>query len=184
MAGCISAWAMDFKIGGQMKRIILIGLGVVLGLFFISCTIDAAEKIGYVSLERLFDDYHKTKEYDKILEGKQKSYEADRQKKVEEVKKLQDKFSVLSKQEKEAKKGLLEEKIKALQDFDKEKTANLRKERDEKMREILKDIEKAISAFAKKEGYSLIFNDRVLVYQEKALDVTDKVFKILQKQGK
>ncbi len=48
------------------------------------------------------------------------------------------------------------------------------------MREILKDIEKAVSEYAKGNGHTLVFNDRVLVYQDKALDITEGSLSILQ----
>jgi Skp family chaperone for outer membrane proteins len=44
----------------------------------------------------------------------------------------------------------------------------------------LKDIENAVSSYSKSNGYTLVFNDRVLVYQEKSLDITEGVLKILQ----
>lgn len=157
---------------------------IVVGFIFISLFSSQyafAQKLGYVDLGRLFDEYNKTKDYDKVLEEKQKAYESEREKKVNEVKQLQDKIDMLSEKDKEAKKKELEDKIKALQDFDRDKTQDLRRERDEKMKEILKDIERAISEYAKKENYTLVFNDRVLVYQDKSLDLTDKVLEILQK---
>jgi Skp family chaperone for outer membrane proteins len=141
-----------------------------------------AEKLGYVDLGKLFDEYNKTRDYDKILETKQAAYESERQSKVNEVKQLQEKIDLLSDKEKETKKKELEDKIKALQDFDRERQQDLRRERDEKMKEILKDIETAISEYAKSQNYSLVFNDRVLVYQDKSLDITDKVLEILQKK--
>lgn len=150
-------------------------------LIFLSNWGLAAEKLGYVDLSRLFDEYNKTKEYDKILEEKQKAYESEREKKVNDIKQMQDKLNLLSDKEKEAKKQDLDQKIKNLQDFDLKNTQDLRRERDEKMKEILKDIEAAISEYARKEGYTLVFNDRVLVYQDKSLDITDKVLEILQK---
>jgi len=153
----------------------------VMGMFILGSSLVYAEKLGYVDLGRLFDEYNKTKDYDKDLEAKQKSYEAERENKVNEIKQLQDKLDLLADKEKEAQKKELDYKIKSLQDFDRDKTQDLRKQRDERMKEILKDIESAISQYAKKEGYTLVFNDRVLVYQDKSLDITDKVLEVLQK---
>ena len=162
-----------------MKKSFAVMIGVV---FLAICATGAfaADKLAYVDLSRLFDEYEKTKAYDKILEGKQMTYEKDREKNVDEVKKMQDKMSLLSDKEKEAKKGDLENKIKELQEFDRVQQTDLRKERDEKMKEILKDIENAVSAYSKANGYTMVFNDRVLVYQEKTMDITDGVIKILQ----
>jgi len=144
----------------------------------------AAEKIGYVDLSRIFGEYNKTKDYDKVLGDKETGYGSERDKKVDEVKKLQERLNLLSDKEKEKKKTELETKVKDLQEFDKQKTTDLRKEQDDKMKEILKDIEGAVKTYAEKEGYTMVFNDRVLIYQSKSLDITDKVVEILNKSYK
>jgi len=142
----------------------------------------AAEKFAYVDLSRTFSEYIKTKEYDKALSDKENVYSAEREKKVNEIKQFQDKMNLLSDKEKEAKKADLDSKVKTFQDYDRQKQTDLRKEQDEKMKEILKDIEDAVKQYSEKEGYTLVFNDRVLVYQNKSLDITDKIVNILNKK--
>ena len=88
---------------------------------------------------------------------------------------------MLSEKEKEAKTKDLQEKFKSLQEFDRQQQTDLRKEQDEKMREILKDIEEAVRKHAEKEAYTLVFNDRVLVYQTKSMDISDKIIAALNK---
>ncbi len=162
-----------------MKKIVVSIVAVgFLAMFAGAC--HAADKLGYVDLGRLFDEYNKTKAYDKVLEDKQKVYETEKDKKVNDLKTLQSKIEILSEKEKDAKKPELENKVKALQEYMRVQETDLRKDRDEKMKEILKDIEKAVGEYAKKEGYTLIFNDRVLVYQDKTMEITDPVLKILQ----
>ena len=51
------------------------------------------------------------------------------------------------------------------------------------MKEILTDIEASVKKYAEKEGYTMVFNDRVLIYQNKSLDITDEVIKILTAKG-
>ena len=142
----------------------------------------AAEKFAYVDLSRTFSEYIKTKEYDKALSDKENVYSAEREKKVNEIKQFQDKMNLLSDKEKEAKKADMDSKVKTFQDYDRQKQTDLRKEQDEKMKEILKDIEDAVKQYSEKEGYTLVFNDRVLVYQNKSLDITDKIVNILNKK--
>jgi Skp family chaperone for outer membrane proteins len=166
------------------KKMAVAVCAAFLGATVIAGAAQAAEKLGYVDLSRIFAEYGKTKDYDKVLSDKEAAYTADRDKKVNEVKALQDKLSLLSDKEKEAKKGEMETKVKALQEYDRLKQADLRKEQDEKMREILKDIEDAVKQFSAKEGYTMIFNDRVLVYQAPNLNVTDGVMVILNKGAK
>jgi len=167
-----------------MKKLAVVFLGVFFCLTFLIGIAKAADKFAYVDLSRLFSEYSKTKDYDKVLADKENAFNADREKKVNEVKQLQDKMNLLSDKEKEAKKSDMEAKVKSLQDYDRQKTTDLRKEQDEKMKEILKDIEDAVKAYATKEGYTMVFNNRVLVYENKSLDITDQIIGILNKGGK
>jgi Skp family chaperone for outer membrane proteins len=166
----------------KMKR----ATGIFLGIIFISGILlgisRAAEyKFAYVDLSRTFSEYNKTKDYDKILSDKETSYNTERDKKVNEIKQFQDKMNLLSDKEKEGKKPEMETRLKTLQEYDRQRQTDLRKEQDEKMKEILKDIEEAVKGYSGKQGYTLVFNDRVLVYQDKTLDITDKIVDILNK---
>jgi len=163
----------------RFKAVVL--LGVVLSMAVLLGVAEAAEKMAYVDLSRIFAEYNKTKDYDKVLGDKETVYGNERGKKVDEVKKFQEKMNLLSDAEKEKRKAELETKVRDLQDFDKQKTTDLRKEQDDKMQEILKDIEAAVKGYAEKEGYTMVFNDRVLIYQSKSLDITSKIIDILNK---
>lgn len=63
-----------------------------------------------------------------------------------------------------------------------QKEEELRKEQEEKMKEILKDIQDAVKSHAEKSGITMVFNDRVLVYQTKSMDITGNVIEILNKK--
>jgi outer membrane protein len=167
-----------------MRNKILI-LGVIfLILSFLVGSVNAAEKFGYVDLSRIFSEYNKTKDYDKALSNKEGVAAGELDKKATEIKQLEEKMNLLSDKEKEVKKSEMETKIKAFQTLKQQKEMDLRKEQGEKMKEILKDIEETVKQYAEKEGYTLIFNDRVLVYQLKSLDVTDKILDSLNKSYK
>ncbi len=167
-----------------MKRSGVFFWTLILGLTLLVGVANAAEKLAYVDLTKIFSEYSKTKDYDKFLGDKQTVYETERNKLVGEIKGFQDKFNLLNDKEKEAKKGEMENKIKNLQEFDRQKQGDLRKEQDEKMEELLKDINDAVKVVAEKEGYTMVFNDRVLVYQDKTLDVTSKVIEAVNKGSK
>lgn len=155
---------------------------VLLGVFFslvLAGSAHAADKFGYVDLSRAFSEYNKTKGYDKNLSDKEKAYTTDRDKKVADLKSFQDKLNLLNDKEREAKGAELQNKVKAFQDYDRQKQADLRKEQEEKMKELLKDIEGAVKEYSEKEGYTIVLNDRVLVYQTKSMDITDQVITIL-----
>jgi len=164
-----------------MKRLAAVILGFIFVLSFFVGVSFAADKFAYVDLSRIFSEYGKTKDYDKALTDKEGVYSSDREKKVNEIKQFQEKMNILSDKEKEAKKADLESRVKTLQDYDRQKQTDLRKEQDEKMKEILKDIEETVKVYAEKEGFTMVFNDRVLVYQNKSLDITDKIIDMLNK---
>jgi outer membrane protein len=140
-----------------------------------------AGKIGYVDLSRLFDEYHKTKEYDKMLEAKHSELEKIGKEKVEKIKESEGKLALLKQDQKKA----LEDEIDTMkgdaQEFVRQEQSNITKERNEKIREILLEIEKIVSDFAEKEGYSVILNDRVLIYGDPAKNLTEQILTILNK---
>lgn len=139
----------------------------------------AKDKLGYVDLSRLFDEYYKTQNYDSTLEGQHKNFEEERNSKIESIREAQGKLGLLN----EEKKAELEEQIEKMKaellEFDRQKKADLTKERNEKIREILLEIENEVSSYAEKEGFSMILNDRVLVYGNPVIDLTEKVLQKL-----
>lgn len=157
----------------------MIGMLVVASALMSAPAFAAGEKIGYVDLARIFDEYQKTKDFDKTLEGKGQAKQAERDKMVNEVKKLRDEAELLSAKAKDDKQVLIDEKIKALQEFDRGTRDDLRKQRDAMVRDILKEIETVIQDFGKAQGYSFIFNDRVLVFKSEGSDLTAQVIKTL-----
>ena len=167
-----------------MKKAAVILLGVLCSSVLLVAGAQAADKFGYVDLSRSFSEYNKTKGYDKTLSDKEKSYTDERDKKVADLKAFQDKLNLLNDKEREAKGAELQSKVKSFQDYDKQKQTDLRKEQEERMKEILKDIEEAVKKYAEKEGYTMVFNDRVLVYQNKTMDITSQVIAILNSPGK
>ncbi len=160
------------------KTAVVLG-GMLIGLTLLLGAAQAADKFAYIDLSRTFSEYNKTKGYDKTLSDKEKVYTDERDRKVAELKAFQDKLALLNDKEREAKGAELQAKVKEFQDYDRAKQGDLRKEQDEKMKEILKDIEEAVKKFSEKEGYTLVFNDRVLVYQTKSMDITNQVVAIL-----
>ena len=52
------------------------------------------------------------------------------------------------------------------------------------VKDILQDIDKVISEYGKGEGYSIILNDRTLLYGENQLNLTEQIIKILNDRYK
>lgn len=166
-----------------MNRTTMVAALIACGILA-TASAQAADKFASVDMLRVFSEYSKTKDYDKTLSDKQAAYEGERDKKVSEIQQAQEKMNLLSDKEKEAKKGDLEKKIKDLQAYDRQQQTDLRKEQDDKTKELIKDITDTINKYAEKEGYTLIFNDRALVYQSKGYDITDKIIELVNAGSK
>ncbi|HBG61416.1 MAG TPA: hypothetical protein DDX37_06270 [Candidatus Omnitrophica bacterium] len=136
-------------------------------------------KMGYVDISRLFDSYYKTKEYDEILNGKHTAFQEEVKGKVEEIKEKESKLVLLADDKKADLETEIETMRTSLLEFDRQKKTDLTKERNEKIQELLLEIEHIISNYAEKENYSVILNDRVLIYGNPALDLTAEILKIL-----
>ena len=163
-----------------MRLIKLLVLLLVAGMLVVPQGFAADKsKFGFVDLSRLFDEYYKTQEYDKVLEGETKGFEEERNTRIEKIREAQGKLGLL----KEDKKAELEEEIEQMKadllEYDRQQKADLTKERNEKIREILLEIENVVSDHADKEGYALIFNDRVLIYGNESIDLTENILTIL-----
>ncbi len=137
------------------------------------------EKIAYMDLGKVFDEYNKTKDLDKQLAGKGDAKQAERDKMVTEIKKLKDELDLMSDKGKEAKQAAIDDKIKKLQEFDRGTRDDLRKERDDMARVILKEIKDVIDDMGKKEGYSLILDSRAVLYGTDSDNLTEEVLKTL-----
>jgi Skp family chaperone for outer membrane proteins len=49
------------------------------------------------------------------------------------------------------------------------------------VKDIVTEIDKVVQDYGKQNGYTVIMNDRVLVYGEETLDVTQDIIDILNK---
>ncbi|MBN1872256.1 MAG: OmpH family outer membrane protein [Candidatus Omnitrophica bacterium] len=161
----------------------LIALVFVLTLIPVFVKPASAEdfKIGYINLGKTFDEYKKTQTYEKKLGSKGDNKEKEREKLVQDIRGLKEEMVLLSEKGKEEKQTLVDEKIKTLQDFDRDTRDELRQERDDMIREILEEINKIIQDYGKKNGYTVILNDRVVIYGNEAIDITQDIIDILNK---
>ncbi len=141
-------------------------------------------KFAYVNLSKLFDEYEKTKMYDKSLEADNNKFQEERNKKIEAIRELQGKAGALKADAKAKLDQDIEKAKNDLLEFDRQKRTDLTKARDEKVREILMEIEKTVSEYAKKEGIAFVFNDRVLIYGADTMNITDSIMKNLNEAYK
>ena len=101
--------------------------------------------------------------------------------KAEKIREAQGKLALLAEDQRAALESEIEGLKAELLEFDRQQKADLTKDRNDKIREILLEIENRVSDYAKKENYSLILNDRVLIYGSPAIDLTEDILKVLNK---
>ncbi len=171
-----------------MRRllIVLVGFAGAIFLFGIAGNASAqeAEKIGYVNLSQVFDQYQKTIDYDKELEKKGDKKQQEREKMVSKITRLKDGLELLSEKGRMKKEKQIADKIGELQTFDRSTQTELKSERDKIVREILGEIDKIVREYGRNQGYFLIFNDRVLLYGDNQSNLTDKILKRLNEKYK
>lgn len=163
-----------------MKRFLVFAL-ISIFLFSISglAIAESQGKIGFIDLSRAFDEYQKTKDFDKELEKKGDVKQDEREKLVQEIRKMREELELMNKTAREKKEVDIEARIKTLQDFDQEAKNDLIKERDDMVSDILKEMNDVIKTYGEKEGYSIILNDKVLLYGDKSMDITGEIIKVL-----
>ncbi|MCX5687829.1 MAG: OmpH family outer membrane protein [Candidatus Omnitrophica bacterium] len=168
-----------------MRKILTV---ILIGTFLFSILAPAFSesqgKIGYIDLSRSFDEYQKTKDFDKELEAKGDMKQKDRENVVQEIRKMREELELMNKNSREKKEADIEAKIKSLQDFDQEAKTDLTKERDNMVKDILKEMSGVIKEYGEKNGYSIIVNDRVLLYGDSGMDLTNEIVKILNDKYK
>ena len=171
----------DHRMGGRRWWIIVAVLVLLGGRAWAE---EAASKIGYVDLGRVFDEYNRTKSSEAALDQHGKQREAELEGRLSELKKMREGLELLNDDAREAKTREVEERAESLQQFRNSAARDLRRERDKIAKVILDDISSAIQDYGKANGFSMIFDARSLLYGEQAHDITDEVLKLLNSRAK
>jgi outer membrane protein len=162
-----------------MKAVKALGLAVLFGIMATGISSAADLKIAYVDLGKVFDSYQKTKEFDAVLQSEGEAFQKQRDAMVQKIQDAQSKLDLMKDTEKTAMEADIEKQKNDVVAFDKEKRAELAKRRDDKVREILTEIQGIVSDIAKKDGYTYVLNDRVMIYGDPQFNITDEVMKNL-----
>lgn len=177
-------------------------------IFSTISSINAADKIGVVNMQKIFSNYYKTKLADANMKKQEEVYqdyaeqlERSKKKLKKEFIKLRDKSQNVSLNKNERKTKQLEAKQKHKQlrakeaeilQYQQEKQLELRQKYKNTRDAILKDIKNEIRRRAVLEGYSIVmdtsgrtFNNlEAVFYYEKSMDITDDILKALNRGQK
>jgi Skp family chaperone for outer membrane proteins len=167
-----------------MKKAIVSLVAFLVMCSFCSVSYAKELKIGYINFLEVFNEYKKTKDYDEALNKKTEEKEKQLKDKGAELEKMQSKLSVLKDKEKDKEQQKMDQAEKEFQQLRRQSLLDLKKERDEKMKEIVEDIEKTIKDYAKKNNFDLILHGSAVLYGDKSIDITADVLKIVNGPGK
>ena len=163
----------------MINKILLGALTILISFVWINVSVAEDVKIGFVDVEKVFNEYEKTKQNDSSLKEKGKQKAQERAGIVAEIKKQKEEMELLSESGKAEKQAIIEEKLKELKNFDEDTKNALRQERDEVLKEIFQDIKNIIDVYGKDNGYTFILNEKALLYKTDTLDVTNEIVKQL-----
>ena len=162
-----------------MKVLKVLGLAVMFGFVATGISLAADLKIAYVDLSKVFDGYQKTKEFDAVLQSEGATFQKERDGMIQKIQDAQSKLALMKDTEKSSMEADIEKQKNDVVAYDKEKRTQLAKRRDDKVREILADIQGIVSGIATKEGFTYVLNDRVMIYGDPQFNITDEVLKAL-----
>ena len=140
-----------------------------------------AQKFGYVNSHAILAEMPEVKQAEANLEALQKQLEKKGQ---SEIQKFQQEYMVvqqkaergeLSPKQQEEEAQRLKEKELELSQLEQSFMQQLQEKRSELFEPIYNKVNDAIQAVAKENGYTMIFNEGVLLYKEDSQDVSDLV---------
>ena len=181
-----------------MKKLLLISL------LTLSAAVFAAEqKIAIIDLDRIVQEYYKTKIVEANLKRQADIYKDYAQKLLESLTKLRSEFTALrdasqnitlTEAAQESKRLAAQDKYREivakereLTTYDREKSAQLRDDRDREHAAILNDIRKAAEKHAALAGYTLILDKSavsatgmpIVIYSSKTIEISETLLKEL-----
>jgi outer membrane protein len=162
-----------------MKAVKVLGLAVMFGIVSTGISMAADLKIAYVDLSKVFDGYQKTKEFDAVLQSEGEQFQKERDAMVQKIQDAQSKLALMSDAQKTSMQADIEKQKNDVVAYDKEKRTELAKKRDDKVREILTEIQGIVGTIAKNDGFTYVLNDRVMIYGDSQYNITDEVAKAL-----
>jgi outer membrane protein len=163
-----------------MKRF-LIGLILVLALPLSALAADGA-KIGSVDIQKVLLMSDAGKDAKEQLSQKAAKYEADKNSKEAELKKLkgdlESQGSVLNESARSGKERDYQQKLKDYQRFLKDAQEDLQSKNDEFTSRIVDEIVKVAQGYGRQNGFTAIFvKNETMIYLDPASDVTEEVLK-------
>ena len=154
-------------------------------LFLASLSVYAELKVGFVQVDKILQEAPQTIESNKKLE---KEFSSRTDKLKADVKALKERESSFSKDAltmKDSERGTKEKSLSQLrvdvQRIERELREDINIRRNEELGGLQEQINKAVTAVSKAEGYDLVLYNGI-AYNSEKIDITDKILKSLGKK--
>ncbi|MGC8976521.1 MAG: OmpH family outer membrane protein [Candidatus Ratteibacteria bacterium] len=147
------------------------------------CLFAQTGKIGYVDIKRIFDNYQKAKNIQESFKKEVMDEQKNMDKMQEDIKKMQEDYEKKKNMMKPEEQAKRESEIRRkIQEFS-QKWTEVSKKLDEKGKDlenqILEEIKAVTGEYAKKNGYSIVLDSRLIFYGDNTCDISDEIIKIL-----
>ena len=164
-----------------MKRSLIVSL-VLLASTLVLPAFAADSKMGTVDMQKILLMSDAGKEAKEQLAVRAAKYEAEKNLKEEDLKKLKSELEkqsvLLSESARGAKEKDYQQKLKEYQRFLKDAQDDLQAKNDEFTNKIVEEIVKVVQDFGKKNGYTFIFvKNESMIFLDEKIDLTDELLK-------
>ena len=164
-----------------MKKLIILTLIVGLSISFV-----AAQNLGVVDLQRVFNTSKDAQEAQQVFQKETKNMQQKMKSKYDELLKLQQQIkeqaAFLSDEEVKKKK---QELMKKQQEFNKMRDQMMQrseKRRSELLKPVMEKIKAIVNNIAREKNLDAVFTKEAVIYNKSKLDITDMVIERLNKK--
>lgn len=175
---------------------------LIVSLLLICATASAADRMVFVDLERVFNEFYKTRLAKSKVDAQQKDTDGERQAMVSEMTLISDQVDALKKEARDVtlsqdvrdgKRALYEERLlalrekeKGLTDFTERRKQQVQMQVSRMSQKIMDEIRETVVDYAKKEGIKAVIDSSarraavgVFIYTHSDVDITDTILKII-----
>jgi outer membrane protein len=169
-----------------MKALIRTSLAVVFCLTLASVAAGASPKFGVVDFQRVLQNSKAGKAAKVEIEQKGKAMEAELKTKGQDLenqkKRLEAEAQVMTKEVKEEKARAFHTQVNDFNELQRTYAGEFKKFEVEKLKQIQDAVAGLLEKIAKKGGYTIIFERSRVLYHEDAIDLTDELITLYDKQ--
>ena len=172
-----------------MKRLSVSFLALMLTTMFVATSVSAAEvKLGFVDLQKALSASQAGQAAKQKMETEVADIEDQVKQRQADLQALQDslkkQMGMLSDDAKEEKQIEFEQRVRDYQRYVKDKQDEMKSREERYTQQILRDLGQQVVTLSEKEGISMMMEKSQLVYAAPALDYTDKLIEMYDKEYK